>query len=152
MIKSNEIKDTEKDMSEKELNSDRYEHRLDRIETKIDKLADAMISIARAEERIVAIEEDKKNILDALNNVNTRLEMGDQRINKVENDVSVIDKLMEKDRSFFMERIKDHGQRMGELEGKINDASRTTGLINKAFWLIATGSLAYLGSKLLQII
>ena len=38
------------------------ESRLDRIESKIDKLADAMISLARAEEKIIALQEDHENM------------------------------------------------------------------------------------------
>ena len=36
------------------------ETRLDRIESKIDKLADAMISLARAEEKIIALQEERE--------------------------------------------------------------------------------------------
>ena len=36
--------------------------RLNRIEEKIDKLADAMISLARAEEKIIALQDDHENM------------------------------------------------------------------------------------------
>jgi len=41
--------------------------RFDRIESKIDKLSDAMISLARAEEKMVAMEIDRKNTGERLN-------------------------------------------------------------------------------------
>jgi DNA repair ATPase RecN len=41
--------------------------RLDRIEQKIDKLSEAMISLARAEEKLMAIEADRHNMLERLN-------------------------------------------------------------------------------------
>jgi nitrate reductase NapAB chaperone NapD len=40
------------------------ETRLDRIEQKIDKLADAMISLARAEEKIIALQDDHEKSVD----------------------------------------------------------------------------------------
>ena len=43
------------------------ESRLDRIESKIDKLADAMISLARAEEKIIALQDDHDNMRERLN-------------------------------------------------------------------------------------
>lgn len=43
------------------------ESRLDRIEQKIDKLSEAMISLARAEEKLMAIEIDRHNIIERLN-------------------------------------------------------------------------------------
>ena len=36
--------------------------RLDRIEEKLDKRADAMIAMARAEEKIVALQDDHENM------------------------------------------------------------------------------------------
>jgi len=41
--------------------------RFDRIETKIDKLSDAMISLARTEEKIMAMESDRTNMIERLN-------------------------------------------------------------------------------------
>lgn len=43
------------------------ESRLDRIEQKIDKLSEAMISLARAEEKLMAIEVDRHNMIERLN-------------------------------------------------------------------------------------
>jgi len=41
--------------------------RFDKIEQKIDKLSDAMISLARTEEKIMAMESDRKNTTERLN-------------------------------------------------------------------------------------
>jgi hypothetical protein len=41
--------------------------RFDRLETKIDKLSDAMVSLARTEEKIMAMESDRANIIERLN-------------------------------------------------------------------------------------
>lgn len=41
--------------------------RLDRLEQKIDKLTDAMVTLARTEEKIMALEGDKKNLTERLN-------------------------------------------------------------------------------------
>jgi chromosome segregation ATPase len=41
--------------------------RFDRIETKIDKLSDAMVSLARTEEKIMAMESDRANIVERIN-------------------------------------------------------------------------------------
>lgn len=41
--------------------------RLDRLEAKIDKLTEAMISLARTEEKIFALEAEKKTTQDRLN-------------------------------------------------------------------------------------
>lgn len=41
--------------------------RFDRIESKIDKLSDAMVSLARTEEKIMAMEADRSNMVERLN-------------------------------------------------------------------------------------
>ena len=50
------------------------ESRLDRIEQKIDKLADAMISLARAEEKIIALQEDHDNMRERMNKLSVKLD------------------------------------------------------------------------------
>ena len=50
------------------------ESRLDRIESKIDKLADAMISLARAEEKIIALQDDHDNMRERLNKLSIKLD------------------------------------------------------------------------------
>ena len=48
--------------------------RFDRIAEKIDKLSDAMITLARAEEKIMAMESDKQNMLERLNRHSEKLD------------------------------------------------------------------------------
>ena len=48
--------------------------RLNRIEEKIDKLADAMISLARAEEKIIALQDDHENMRDRMNKLSVKLD------------------------------------------------------------------------------
>lgn len=48
--------------------------RFDRIEEKIDKLSDAMITLARAEEKIMAMESDRQNMLERLNRHSEKLD------------------------------------------------------------------------------
>ena len=53
---------------------DKVEDRLTRIEQKIDKLADAMISLARAEEKIVALQDDHDNMRERMNRLSQKLD------------------------------------------------------------------------------
>ena len=48
--------------------------RLDRIEEKIDKLSDAMISLARAEEKLIAIEQNNHVNFERLNRFSAKLD------------------------------------------------------------------------------
>jgi tetrahydromethanopterin S-methyltransferase subunit G len=48
--------------------------RFDRIEKKIDKLSDAMIVLARTEEKIMAMEADKSNMIERLNRHSEKLD------------------------------------------------------------------------------
>ena len=48
--------------------------RLDRIEVKIDKLSDAMISLARAEEKLIAIEQNNHTNFERLNRFSAKLD------------------------------------------------------------------------------
>lgn len=41
--------------------------RFDRLEKKIDKLSDAMVSLARTEEKIMAMEADRANLIERVN-------------------------------------------------------------------------------------
>ena len=63
-------------MAKSELNESSQTNatRLDRIEQKIDKLADAMISLARAEEKILALQEDHENTRERLNKLSVKLD------------------------------------------------------------------------------
>mgnify|MGYP000695071306 FL=1 len=48
--------------------------RFDRLEKKIDKLSDAMVSLARTEEKIMAMEADRANIIERLNRHSEKLD------------------------------------------------------------------------------
>lgn len=48
--------------------------RFDRIEDKLDKLSDAMISLARTEEKMMAMESDRKNTNERLNRHSEKLD------------------------------------------------------------------------------
>lgn len=52
---------------DKDTNMDNISDRLDRLEQKIDKLADAMVALARTEEKIFALEADRKNMMERVN-------------------------------------------------------------------------------------
>ena len=54
--------------------ADKVEDRLTRIEQKIDKLADAMISLARAEEKILALQDDHDNMRERMNRLSQKLD------------------------------------------------------------------------------
>ena len=49
--------------------------RLDRLEQKIDKLADAMVALARTEEKIFALEADRKNMTERVNRHSEKLDL-----------------------------------------------------------------------------
>lgn len=48
--------------------------RFDRLEKKIDKLSDAMVSLARTEEKIMAMEADRANVIERLNRHSEKLD------------------------------------------------------------------------------
>jgi len=54
-------------MATKDTIETEIKERFDRLETKIDKLSDAMISLARTEEKIIAMETDRSNLIERLN-------------------------------------------------------------------------------------
>tara|TARA_B100000989_G_C19524278_1_gene465940 strand:+ start:1116 stop:1445 length:330 start_codon:yes stop_codon:yes gene_type:complete len=70
------------------------ETRLDRIESKIDKLADAMISLARAEEKIIALQDDHDNMRERLNKLSTKLDDIQTAVNDNARTVSIINKVV----------------------------------------------------------
>lgn len=55
-------------------NMDVLTDRLDRLEQKIDKLADAMVALARTEEKIFALESDRKNMMDRVNRHSAKID------------------------------------------------------------------------------
>ena len=70
------------------------ESRLDRIETKIDKLADAMISLARAEEKIIALQDDHENMRERLNKLSVKLDDIQKTVEDNTRTVSIINKIV----------------------------------------------------------
>ena len=70
------------------------ESRLDRIETKIDKLADAMISLARAEEKIIALQDDHENMRGRLNKLSVKLDEIQKTVDDNSRTVSIINKIV----------------------------------------------------------
>ena len=70
------------------------ESRLDRIEQKIDKLADAMISLARAEEKIIALQDDHENMRERLNKLSVKLDEIQKAVDDNSRTVSIINKIV----------------------------------------------------------
>ena len=70
------------------------ESRLDRIETKIDKLADAMISLARAEEKIIALQDDHDNMRERLNKLSLKLDEIQKAVDDNARTVGIINKVV----------------------------------------------------------
>ena len=70
------------------------ESRLDRIESKIDKLADAMISLARAEEKIIALQDDHDNMRERLNKLSIKLDEIQKAVDDNARTVGIINKVV----------------------------------------------------------
>jgi len=68
--------------------------RLDRIEQKIDKLADAMISLARAEEKILALQDEHENTRERLNKLSVKLDDIQKAVDDNARTVSLINKVV----------------------------------------------------------
>ena len=47
--------------------------RLDRIEEKIDKVADLLIAFARTEEKVMGLEEDKRDVMKSIDEIEHRI-------------------------------------------------------------------------------
>ena len=73
--------------------SETTESRLDRIEQKIDKLADAMISLARAEEKIIALQDDHENMRERLNKLSVKLEEIQKTVDDNSRTVGIINRI-----------------------------------------------------------
>ena len=91
----------EKDLIEKILKdyskvvqNETNESRLDRIESKIDKLADAMISLARAEEKIIALQDDHDNMRERLNKLSIKLDEIQKAVDDNARTVGIINKVV----------------------------------------------------------
>ena len=70
------------------------ESRLDRIESKIDKLADAMISLARAEEKIIALQDDHDNMRERLNKLSIKFDEIQKAVDDNARTVGIINKVV----------------------------------------------------------
>ena len=55
--------------------------RFDRIEKKIDKLSDAMVSLARTEEKIMAMEAERANVIERLNRHSEKIDSLNDKVN-----------------------------------------------------------------------
>ena len=67
--------------------------RLDRIEVKIDKLSDAMISLARAEEKLIAIEQNNHSNFERLNRFSAKLDDIEKKVDDNARTVQIINRL-----------------------------------------------------------
>ena len=70
------------------------ESRLDRIESKIANHADAMISLARAEEKIIALQEDHDNMRERMNKLSVKLDDIQKSVDDNSRTVSIINKIV----------------------------------------------------------
>ena len=68
-------------------------NRLDRIEVKIDKLSDAMISLARAEEKLIAIEQNNHSNFERINRFSSKLDDIEKKVDDNARTVTVINRL-----------------------------------------------------------
>jgi len=67
--------------------------RLDRIEAKIDKLAETVVAIARAEEKLVALEDDRKIVNDRLNRHSDRIDSIENKVDETAVTVRVVNRI-----------------------------------------------------------
>ena len=73
-----------------ELNS----KRLDRIEEKLDRLTDAMVAMARAEEKIIALQDDHENMRDRMNRLSVKLDEIQKSVDDNSRTVRIINKVV----------------------------------------------------------
>ena len=64
------------------------------IRDRIDKLADAMISLARAEEKIIALQDDHENMRERLNKLSVKLDEIQKTVDDNTRTVSIINKIV----------------------------------------------------------
>lgn len=69
------------------------DERLDRIESKIDKLSEIVITLARAEEKLIALEEDKKILMDRMIKIEDRVLVNEKKTDENSMTISVINKV-----------------------------------------------------------
>jgi tetrahydromethanopterin S-methyltransferase subunit G len=74
--------------------ADTNQKRLDRIEEKIDKLSDAMISLARAEEKLIAIENNHNNHFERMNKFSQKLDAIEKKVDDNARTVQIINSIV----------------------------------------------------------
>lgn len=74
--------------------SDSNAKRLDRIEEKLDRLTDAMVAMARAEEKIIALQDDHENMRERLNKLSVKLDDIQKAVDDNSRTVSIINKIV----------------------------------------------------------
>lgn len=62
------------------MNNSEIGERFDRIESKIDKLSEAMISLARTEEKLIALESDRTNLVNRVNKHSDKIDDLNDRV------------------------------------------------------------------------
>lgn len=68
--------------------------RLDRIEEKLDRLTDAMVAMARAEEKIIALQDDHENMRERMNKLSVKLDEIQKSVDDNARTVSLINKVV----------------------------------------------------------
>ncbi len=74
--------------------ADTNQQRLNRIEEKIDKLSDAMISLARAEEKLIAIENNHNNHYERMNKFSQKLDDIEKKVDDNARTVQIINSIV----------------------------------------------------------
>ena len=73
--------------------SDSNAKRLDRIEEKLDRLTDAMVAMARAEEKIIALQDDHENMRERLNKLSVKLDEIQKTVDDNSRTVGIINRI-----------------------------------------------------------
>ena len=74
--------------------AEKWEDRLTRIEQKVDKLSEVLVSLARAEEKIIALQEDHENMRERLNKLSVKLDEIQKTVDDNSRTVSIINKIV----------------------------------------------------------
>ena len=67
--------------------------RLDRIEEKLDRLTDAMVAMARAEEKIIALQDDHENMRERMNKLSVKLDEIQRTVDDNSRTVGIINRI-----------------------------------------------------------
>ena len=70
-----------------------HSHRLNRIEEKIDKLAETLVAMARVEEKILALEDDKRFLMEKMVAIDSNLRKVERQGNETSSDLSMITRI-----------------------------------------------------------